>query len=109
LSTAFGSYEEFVMELQVQQPESRQSPRSWLTFAVVSGILLGTIGAAVCGYSGIAVTEYQASPRDQAILLALGWGLPYGLLLGILGGVILKGIQRWRWGKSAQSQSRATE
>src|SRR5262245_59876074 len=89
------------MESHVHQPVSRQSPRSWLPFAVVSGSLLGTIGACVCGYSGIAVTEYRASALDQAVMLALGWGLPCGLLLGILGGLILNGFQRWSLGKSS--------
>src|SRR4051794_5286445 len=97
------------MESQMPQPTPRQLPRSWLPFATVSGTLLGPIGGTICGYSGIAVTEYRASPRDEAIMLALGWGLPYGLLLGLLSGLILNRIQRWTSSKAAQSQSRSSQ
>ena len=68
---------------------------SWLRYATLGGGLLGTVGAAVCGFSGIAATEYQASPGEHAILLAIGGGCPYGLAIGFLVGLTLSWIRRW--------------
>ena len=81
-------------------------PRSWLLVCVLCAGLLGTMAAAVCGYSGLATTEYRASRPQQAFLLALGWGCPYGLAAGFLGGLILNGAQRWRSRRVARSQDK---
>jgi len=68
-------------------------------------VLVGTVGAAVGGYTGIAVTEYKGSPLAEAALLAFGWGLPYGLVCGALCGGVLNGIRYWRWRRTARSES----
>jgi hypothetical protein len=97
------------MKAPEHPPMSRPPLRSWLLVSVLGGGLLGTIGAAVCGYSGLAATEYRASPRDEALLLALGWGCPYGLAVGFLGGLVLNGVQRWRQRRGMRPPSNFVE
>jgi len=40
------------------------------------------------------VTEYQATARDHAIMIAIGWGLPFGLVAGLLTGLVLDCVRR---------------
>ncbi len=56
-------------------------------------MLLGGIGLAVAGLTGLASTEYRARRWEEALML--GWsGAWYGLFAGLLLAAIAKGLRR---------------
>jgi hypothetical protein len=73
----------------------KRPARSWLPRSVLIGFCLFVAGGAICGATGVCRTEYTANPGEQAMLVSL-MAAPYGLLAGVVFGLLANAIRRRR-------------
>jgi hypothetical protein len=81
--------------------EPKRRPRLLLLRCLsTGGLVFGFLGA-VGGYTGVFRSEYQQSPRDEAIIVGI-MGLLDGLFLGLVIGGLVDILRWWLWKRTTQ-------
>lgn len=72
-------------------------PRFRLGRSALIGCAVFTIGALICGATGLCHTEYNQDRVAEGILIGVFWGIPFGLIAGLVFGMLFGIIRRWLW------------